>query len=318
MRLAHAGSKLLVSAVVLFLPGGCTDTPGTDGAEPQHIFGSTGMGPGEFSYPRAIVRGAGDCFYVVDKAARVQCYAADTRFRLDWRMPEHRAGKPTGLGVGPAGRVYVADTHYSRVVIFEPDGTYVTAFGTEGTGPGQFIMPTDVAVSATGEVYVAEYGGNDRISKFSPDWKYLFSFGGLEAGPAQLQRPQALHLDADGSLWVADACNHRICHFGSDGALLGTFGHNGSGPGELRFPYGLDRLSDGTFVVCEYGNNRVQRFAPDGRSLGTWGRAGRGKGELAYPWSLAVGPADRIWILDSGNNRVQVIDGRAPATWQRP
>jgi DNA-binding beta-propeller fold protein YncE len=284
----------------------------------EFVFGSTGMGPGEFSYPRALARGAEGCFYVVDKAARIQCFTPDGEFKFDWRMPAYKAGKPTGLGVGPDGRIYAADTHYFRVVVFEANGTRVGAFGSQGTGPGQFILPTDVAVTSAGEIYVAEYGGNDRISKFSPDREYLFSFGGPEAGPARLQRPQALHLAGDGTLWVADACNHRICHFSAEGELLGAFGRSGSDLGELRFPYGLDQLSDGTFIVCEYGNNRLQRFTPSGQSLGVWGEAGRRRGQLAYPWAAAVGPDDRILLLDSGNNRVQVLRGRAAVTWRRP
>ena len=233
-------------------------------------------------------------------------------------MPEWSAGKPTGLGIGPDGKVYAADTHYARVMVFEPDGKPAGQFGSQGDGPGQFRMPTDVAINAGGEIYVSEYGGNDRISKFSPDRRYLLSFGGPDASEARLQRPQALLLDTDGSLWVADACNHRICHFTAEGRWIEAIGHAGSGPGELRFPYGLDRLSDGTFVVCEYGNNRVQRLDRTGRSLGTWGSAGRRPGQIAYPWAAAVGPQDRMFVLDSGNNRVQVVDGTGADTWNRP
>jgi DNA-binding beta-propeller fold protein YncE len=232
-------------------------------------------------------------------------------------MPQIDAGKPTGLGIAPDGRLFAADTHYSRVLVFAPTGTRLAEFGTHGDGPGQFRLPTDVAVDASGFVYVAEYGGNDRVSKFSPDLEYLFSFGGRQAGVARLERPQSLTVAHDGTLWVADACNHRVCHFGADGSLLGTFGRLGDRPGELRFPYNVDLLSDGTLVVSEYGNNRVQRFDPSGQSLGTWGRPGRKPGELAYPWALVVGEDDRVLIIDSGNNRVQVISGGKSRTWQR-
>ena len=301
-------------AVVLLMATGCEErVAGCPGL--LETFGRTGMGPGEFSYPRAAVLGPNQRVYIVDKAARIQCYSTESEYLFDWRMPESDAGKPTGLGVGADGRIYAADTHYSRVMIFEADGTPVGEFGTRGHGPGEFMLPTDVAVTPDGEIYVSEYGGNDRISKFAADRSYLFSFGGADAGEACLQRPQALLLERDGTLWVADACNHRICHFGADGQWLGSFGKPGSGLGELRFPYGLDRMSDGTFVVCEYGNNRVQRFDGEGHSLGAWGVAGRRTGQLAYPWAAVALPGDRLLVLDSGNNRVQVIDGGASRTW---
>lgn len=252
--------------------------------------------------------GPDDLLYVVDKAARIQGFDANGRHVREWRTPEWSAGKPTGLGAGPDGRIYVADTHYARVLIYTPVGELVGTFGEHGTGPGQFIFPTDVVVAGDGGLYVAEYGGNDRISRFTGDLQYEFSFGGPDSGAARLQRPQSLLLDADGTLWVADACNHRICHFAADGALLASFGASGAAPGDLRFPYGLDWLPDGTLVVAEYGNNRLQRFDRRGRSLGTWGRAGRRVGELAYPWAVVTGPQDRLFVLDSGNNRVQVLD----------
>lgn len=285
-------------------------------AGPQAVFGRTGLGPGEFSYARAAVVTPAGQLFVVDKAARIQCFDEAGVFLRAWRMPEWEAGKPTGLGVGPDGRLYVADTHYSRVMVFEQDGNLVGQFGTRGTGPGEFIMPTDVVVDAAGGVYVSEYGGNDRISKFSADWQYEFSFGGRDAGPGRLQRPQGLLLNEDGTLWVTDACNHRVCRFSADGQFRGAFGRSGSGAGELRFPYGIDRLSDGTLLVVEYGNNRVQRFDRDGRSLGIWGEAGRGPAQLAYPWAVATGSQDRVYVIDSGNNRVQILAGRAPGVWR--
>jgi sugar lactone lactonase YvrE len=309
---------ILIGALCATLLSACDTSAPDYPAGVRHVFGRTGQGPGEFSYPRAAVLGLDGRLYIVDKAARIHCYTPDGEFLFDWRMPAWDAGMPTGLGIGPDGRVYAADTHYSRVVVFEADGRYVAEFGTRGTGPGQFLMPTDVAVDPQGRVYVGEYGGNDRISRFSPQFEYQYSFGGPDAGPARLRRPQGLLLDRDGTLWVADSCNHRICHFAAEGTLLATFGHSGSGPGELRFPYGLDWLADGTLVVAEYGGNRVQRFARDGRSLGTWGAAGRRPGQLAYPWAVTVGADSDLFVLDSGNNRVQVVGGRERDIWRPP
>jgi DNA-binding beta-propeller fold protein YncE len=70
-------------------------------------------------------------------------------------MPEWSAGKPTGLGVAPDGTVYAADTHYSRVMIFDPDGRHLGEFGSHGHGPGQFVLPSDVAVDEEGCIYVS-------------------------------------------------------------------------------------------------------------------------------------------------------------------
>jgi DNA-binding beta-propeller fold protein YncE len=315
MSITKQSRSSLLLTLALWPICGCDYAEAPGSSPPLLLFGRSGTGPLEFDYPRAAASGAAGELFVVDKGGRLQVLSQEGEFLRDWTMPRIDAGKPTGLGVGPNGHLYVADTHYGRVLVFSPTGERLRTIGSFGTDPGQFRLPTDVAIEPGGSFYVSEYGGNDRISRFSPDGTYLFDFGGPDDGPARTRRPQSLVLDADGTLWVTDSCNHRVCHFGPGGELLGTFGSLGGGPGELRFPYGIDRLSDGTLVVCEYGNNRVQRFTPQGESLGVWGAAGRQPGQVAYPWAAVVGAGDRVFVVDSGNNRIQVIDGAAADTW---
>lgn len=295
------------------LVSGCSDSPSAT-SPVELVFGRTGIGAGEFNYPRAIARAPSGDVFVVDKGGRLQGFDADGGFLVAWRMPEIRAGKPTGLGIGPDGRIFAADTHYARVKMFKPDGTPDGEFGGFGDGPGQFRLPTDVAIDAEGNVYVSEYGGNDRITRLTPDLQFVRHFPDRETFP--LNRPQSLAFDADGSLWVADSCNHRIVRLSPDGEVLASFGTLGEGPGEFRFPYNVEPLSDGSIVVCEYGNNRVQRMTRDGKPLGFWGRAGREAGQLAYPWALTVGRDDRVYVVDSGNNRLQVFEGLRRSSWR--
>ncbi|RMF83335.1 MAG: hypothetical protein D6744_04865 [Planctomycetota bacterium] len=285
---------------------------------PLRVAGRTGAGPAEFNYPRAIAVARDGGVFVVDKGGRIQHFTADGEFVGAWRTPAIDAGKPTGVGVAPDGRLFVADTHYARILIYSPSGELIRTFGEYGDGPGRFRLPTDVLVRPDGSFYVSEYGGNDRVSHYTADFAYISSFGGADAGEARLARPQSLALSPEGDLWVADACNHRICRFSADGEFRAAFGRLGSGHGELRFPYGVTVLSDGTLVVTEYGNNRVQRFTPEGVSLGVWGAAGRSPGRLAYPWAAAALPDDRVVIVDSGNNRLQWIAGRRSTTWSIP
>lgn len=303
---------LLCSALAF---SGC-GRPAQQSSEPALLFGRTGVGPLEFSYPRAAAFDGHLGLVVVDKSGRVQRIAPDGTFLTHWRTPAVEAGKPVGLTVAPDGRVFVADTHYHRVLVYSADGRLLTQLGSLGDGPSEFRLVTDVAVDSDGFVYVGEYGGNDRVSKFTARLEYLFSFGLPSESDPGLNRPQGLLIAPDDTLWVADAVNHRVVHFDGSGRCLGVFGKLGGKLGELRYPYGIDRLSDGSLVVCEYGNNRVQRFDPGGQSLGVWGSAGREPGQLAYPWALAVGKDDHVYIVDSGNNRVQVIEGGVRSTWR--
>ena len=88
--------------------------------------------------------------------------------------------------------------------------TYVTSFGSQGPGSGQFTNPLGVAVSG-GLVYVTERG-KDRIDRFDPgDFAGSFtSFGRTGSGPGQFLAPTGVAVDGSSNVFVADANNNRI------------------------------------------------------------------------------------------------------------
>lgn len=341
----------LGAALSAALVSGCLSKPEGEVFRPTIIFGEPGLFPGQFSYPRAI-ESFGDSILVVDKSARIQRLEAKTgRYLGGFRMPEWDLGKPTGLTVGPSpfdpgsAVLYVADTHYHRVAVYpipdDPDADArrsvepLFSFGEYGTGLGQFVYVTDVAIDAddTGSVcriYVSEYGGNDRITVFELEGGQVvprFTFGYFADGPGEVgssrvpfERPQAIEIDDRArELIVLDTCNHRIARLSMDGELIAWIGDD---PGEATFlnPQGLVLLESRRALVAEFLGNRVQVVDLDsGKSLGTYGVAGRMPGELASPWAVtAIG--DRGYVLDSGNNRVQgfrIDSSRLAPPWSR-
>lgn len=298
--------SLLVLVVAV---GGC-ERQGALPTLPKEIFGGLGLGPGKFHYPRSVTADMTGKVFVVDKSGRIQRFSSDGSFELAWQMPDISQGKPVGLKVHPDGRIFVADTHCSRVMIFGADGQSLGAFGSEGYDLGQFQLPTDVAFDREGNIYVGEYRSNDRITKWSKELQPLIAIGEAPIDGARLSRPAGLAFDDEDTLWVADACNHRVVRFDKDGGVISVFGKFGSEAGEMRYPYDLDVSPGGEILVCEYGGNRLQWFSKDGRSLRMWGSRGRGQGELLAPWSATYGSEGRIFVVDSLNNRVQIIDAR--------
>jgi sugar lactone lactonase YvrE len=277
---------------------------------PELVWGEQGIEPGQVEKPRAIAISADDEIYLVDMTARIQVYDLDGHYKRGWRTPESKNGRPTGLTMAESGRLFVPDTHYYRVLVYEPDGTPVegaTLGGTRGSAPGEFSWVTDVAEDSKGNIYVSEYGENDRIQKFSPEGKFLLQWGGHGEDLGQFRRPQSIAIDGEDHVWVADSCNHRVQVFDSEGKLTAHWGEEGSEPGQLYYPYSLVLDGKGRVYICEYGNHRVQKFTLDGKSLGTWGKSGRGPGELYNPWAIAFDSQGRLNVLDSNNHRVQRI-----------
>jgi ABC-type Fe3+ transport system permease subunit/sugar lactone lactonase YvrE len=299
---------LLLAAVCVLAVAGCDDaSEGAGGTKVLYAFGRTGRGSAEFIYPRAIDIDSEGLLFVVDKTGRIQRLTPQAELRNVIKMPSIEAGKPTGISIGPDGNVYVADTHYHRVIVFSTNGELIRQFGKFGREDGCFIYPTDVAFAPDGRIFVSEYGGNDRVSIFTGNGRFLKSFGAPGSERGEFARPSALCVDASRSrLYIADACNHRIAVYDLDGNLNSYMGALGRDAGQLRYPYDLALMSDGTIVVCEFGNNRIQLFSVDGASLAVYGSAGRRLGELAYPWGVAVDKQRRAFIVDAGNNRIQV------------
>ena len=297
----------------ILIAAGCDPPPLTPNGVVA-VFGKQGIGPGEFGYPRAIASSPNGKIYIVDKTARVQRFDADGNFETLWSMPESQAGKPVGLTVHPDGRVFVADTHYGRIIVFDADGNELSRFGESDTDESRIPLPTDVAIDAAGFIYVSEYHVNDRVTRWRElvvDGQSSFEFDTVlidgDVAGRPLRRPSALAIDSDQRLWVADSCNHRILQFDLTGRLLTEFGTMGKEPGQLRYPYDIDITPDGDLLVCEYGNCRLQWFDFDGNSLRVWGGPGRELGRLNSPWGAIIGPDGRVFVVDSLNARIQVI-----------
>lgn len=301
--------KRLRLATFFLLPFSVFLFSGCDKSQPKAIWCETGTGPAQLVYPRGIAYKKQDnSFFVVDRMARIQHLTAKGEFLNEWRMPKWALGKPVGISVGPDGNVYVPDTHYHEVMVYTPEGELLRHWGSEGTGPGQFIFVTDIAFDAKGNIFVSEYGDNDRIQVFSPDAKLLYQIGSFGTEPGTFMRPQSMLIEGD-TLYVADACNHRIQVFKTDGTFIRSMGSAGSGLGQFRYPYGLDADKDGHLIVCEFGNNRVQLIDKEtGRGLKTWGAGGHEPGQLAYPWAVAVDGKNHVVAVDAGNNRLQVFE----------
>src|SRR5262249_11385983 len=146
---------------------------------------------------------------------------------------------------------------------------------------GPFHYPTNLALSATGEMYVADGYGNARIHKFSADGRFMLSWGEPGNGPGQFAIPHGIAVNSDGEVFVADRENHRIQIFSADGKYLHewkdiprpcqiTIDAMGNAyVAELGFKAGM---WPGTFPPSpDATGGRLTIFDADGQVLARWG-----------------------------------------------
>ncbi len=141
--------------------------------------------------------------------------------------------------------------------------TFLLAWGSQGTGPGQFEAIYSVAVAPNGNVYTVD-GANGRIQEFTSSGEYVTEWGGVGTGSGQFDSPDGIAVDADGSVYVADAGNNRIQKFTASGAFLGQWGTYGFHAGQLRAPVAVAVDATGNVYVGCGGKGGIQKFTNDG------------------------------------------------------
>ncbi len=206
--------------------------------------------------------------------------------------------------MAPDGTVYVADTYNNRIQRFSATGTFLGAWGSTGSGEGQFGHPSGIAVAPDGTVYVADTG-NHRIQRFSATGTFLGAWGSKGSGDGQFNTPSGIAVTSDGTVYVADTGNHRIQRFNATGVFLGKWGSFGSGDGQFDWPEGIAVAPDGTVYVADTGNHRIQRFSATGAFLGKWGSEGSNDGLFDYPYDVAVASDGTVYVADVNNHRIQ-------------
>ncbi len=139
------------------------------------------------------------------------------RFLRSWG--EGVCERPHGITIGPDDSVYLVDDVGHAVRKFTPEGRLLATFGTPGVGSdtgavgfdyrtiqrvaGPFNCPTNVAIAAGGDLYVADGYGNARVHHFSPDGKLLHSWGERAPVPDSFMCRTASRSIATARSWCA-------------------------------------------------------------------------------------------------------------------
>jgi 6-bladed beta-propeller len=83
---------------------------------------------------------------------------------------EYIFGRIVSLAIGPAGEIFALDSQVPALRVYEPDGTYRTTFGRDGSGPGEYKQP-DGGMAVIGDRLVLRDPGNARFTVYDMDGK---------------------------------------------------------------------------------------------------------------------------------------------------
>ena len=285
------------------------------------ILASLGSGDGQVITPRAIAIDPSDNVYVADQNDRVQKFNSSGVFQFKFATGGSSAGAvvaPSGVAVDrTTGDIYVSDGFSERtsgiVQKFNSSGVFQLAWGTAGSGNGQFLNGAGgVAVDSAGNVYVTDLG-NHRIEKFTSGGSFIMSWGTSGTGNGQFSAPEGIAIDLSDNVYVADTGNHRIQKFNTSGTFVTKWGTNGTGDGQLDTPWGVSVDALGDVYVADTNNNRIQKFSPTGTFISSCGTSGSGNGEFSGPQDVGADSAGNFYVADTANDRVQKFGVAAAA-----
>jgi len=175
-------------------------------------------------------------------------------------------GNPGGVAIDTENRfLYVVDTGNDVVDVFDADNfKLLRKVGTPGkkhelSDPGNFSLPTHVALDSDGNVYVTDTL-NARVEIFDADGNFISTFGKRGDGPQDFDRPKGIAVDCDGHIWVVDTAQNRVKVFDRTGQLLIYFGQAGEYPGQFAAAYDITIDKNNRVITTEQFPGRVQVF----------------------------------------------------------
>ncbi len=224
---------------------------------------------------------------------------------------------PNGVAVDSSGNVYVADAKNYAIDKLARDGSFLTAWGSQGTGPGRFNSPQGVALDSSGNVYVSD-SVNNNIQKFTSSGTFIISWNSWN-NTNVLKNPLGIAVNSTGFVYVVDQGDQRVQIFRNNGAYLGSIGGPGLTFGKFLTPYGVAVDSSGFVYVSDNapGSGNITKFTKTGGFVLAWGGVNSG-GTLAAPAMMAVDNASNIYVTDLSFNRVQKFGtgtGNLLLTW---
>ncbi|MBX3411993.1 MAG: hypothetical protein KF708_04690 [Pirellulales bacterium] len=197
-------------------------------------WGGKGTAAGEFDQPGGLAFDRAGALVVCDQVNhRVQRFSPEGKFLNQWgeygdkpgqfgapQNPVNRVGGPCLTAVDPDGNIYTTEPTLGRIQKFQPDGTFLAAWGSNEVRDGAFggnktlVGPIALLFDRAGRLWVS--ATNHRVQLFTTEGQYLTGLGvtgEASAEPGRFDVPHTMAFNRAGLLYVADTLNQRVQRF---------------------------------------------------------------------------------------------------------
>ena len=237
-----------------------------------------------------------------------------------------RFNNPQGMACDAAGNIYVADQDNHAIRKITANGTVTMvagsftgsgASGFSGSADGgaktaaRFNKPSDVAVDAAGNIYVAD-SGNHAIRKISTNGTVSTLAGTMGAAgntnasgsSARFRSPQGIAVDASGSVYVADTGNQQIRRITANGTVTTFAGAAFTGSAS---PLGGRASFTGSAHAAFIGSADSTNLPASVDGNATTAR-------FSYPTDITIDSAGNLYVTDSGTEKVRKVTANGTVT----
>lgn len=229
-----------------------------------------------------------------NSTATLSTYAGSSQGYLDGQGTSAKFYQPYGIVIDSSNRLYVSDTNNHVIRQISASG-YVSTFAGIPSVPGyvsgtsataQFNTPYQIAITASGNILVADYSNNavrlinsaGQVSTFSGSPAVASGYADGPNSTALFFGPKGITIDSNGNIFVADYNNNAIRRLDASGGVTTWAGKappvqnpglaDGQGTTALfNGVWGLSSDAFGNIYVADYNNGLI-------RVVSSWGYVG--------------------------------------------
>jgi len=182
-----------------------------------------------------------------------------------WTAIDGNSFQPFGSKYNSTSDIFIiCDSTNHKIIKTDIKFNTYEAYGSSGSGVGQFSSPVDAYYDASTEfIYVCDYG-NKRIVKTKIDGSGWETYGTVGSGTGEFNSTYSIYYDSDTEfIYISDDQNNRIVKTKIDGTGWDTLA---LGFRPSKFYY--DSSSE-YFYICSSASNLIRRIKFDGSGSNT-------------------------------------------------